>query len=64
MGLATDYCVRATVLDAIQEGFSVRLIVDGCRGVGLHAGDIELAIEEIRIAGAELVTSKDFLEWM
>jgi nicotinamidase/pyrazinamidase len=54
MGLATDYCVKFTVLDALGEGFSVRLIEDGCRGVELRPGDTEAAIGEMRAAGAEV----------
>ncbi len=52
VGLATDYCVKFTVLDAIELGFRVRLILEGCRGVELTEGDIEEAIEEMRNAGA------------
>lgn len=57
MGLATDYCVRATVLDSLQEGFKTTLIVDGCRGVDLRPGDIDRAIEEMRKSGAQLIQS-------
>jgi nicotinamidase/pyrazinamidase len=51
-GVATDYCVKFTVLDALAEGFEVELIVKACRGVNLNAGDVERAIEEMRDAGA------------
>jgi nicotinamidase/pyrazinamidase len=51
MGLATDYCVKFTALDAIREGFAVTLVVAGCRGVELRAGDGERAIAEMREAG-------------
>jgi nicotinamidase/pyrazinamidase len=61
MGLATDYCVRATVLDAIQAGLKTTLIVDGCRGVDLHPGDSALAIEEMKSSGAEIVASNSIL---
>jgi nicotinamidase/pyrazinamidase len=61
MGLATDYCVRATVLDALQEGLKTTLIADGCRGVDLQPGDIELAISDMESAGARIVTSKAIL---
>lgn len=57
LGLATDYCVKATALDARQLGFATHLIVDGCRGVDLHAGDVERAIDEMRAAGVSVVTS-------
>lgn len=62
MGLATDYCVRATVLDALQVGLATTLIVDGCRGVELQPGDIDRAIEEMRVSGAEIVHSNSILE--
>ena len=51
-GLATDYCVRATVLDALREGFPVTVIADGVRGVEVAAGDTERALAEMREAGA------------
>lgn len=51
-GVATDYCVKFTVLDALAEGFEVELIAKACRGVNLNAADVERAIEEMREAGA------------
>ncbi len=57
MGLATDYCVKATVLDALAEGFHVRLVIDGCRGVNMMPGDDQRAIEAMQKAGAIMVTS-------
>ena len=54
LGLATDYCVKFTVLDALQEGFGVTLIEDACRGVNLVPGDVDRAIEEMRGAGARV----------
>ena len=57
MGLATDYCVRFTALDGVKLDFNVRLIEDGCRGVNLEPQDSESAIEEMRGAGVEIVTS-------
>ena len=50
-GLATDYCVRATVLDAVSEGFRVRLIAEACRGVNVTPGDDTRAIDEMKRAG-------------
>ena len=55
MGLATDYCVKFTVLDAIDLGFKTSLIEAGCRGVDLVAGDVERALEEMKQAGAVIV---------
>src|SRR5215470_2850791 len=54
-GLATDYCVKNTVLDAIHKGFKVKAVEDAMRAVDLHPGDGEKAIEEMRAAGAEIV---------
>ena len=51
-GVATDYCVKFTVLDALAEGFEVELIATACRGVDLNAGDVERAIGAMRAAGA------------
>ena len=51
MGLATDYCVKATALDAAALGFRTHLIEDGCRGVNLHPGDVARALEEMKQAG-------------
>jgi len=59
MGLATDYCVKFTVLDALKLGFETKLIVDGCRGVELNEGDIDKAIQEMKDAGAEIVTEAE-----
>lgn len=58
-GVATDYCVQATALDARELGFETYLIEDGCRGVELNEGDIAEAIEEMREAGVHVVGSSD-----
>jgi nicotinamidase/pyrazinamidase len=58
-GLATDYCVKNTVLDALKEGFRVKALEDAMRAVEVNPGDGERAIEEMRAAGAEIVTAKD-----
>ncbi|GJM33291.1 MAG: nicotinamidase [Saprospiraceae bacterium] len=62
MGLAADYCVKFTVLDAIELGFEAYLIVDGTRGVNLNAGDVEKAIAEMQEKGAHLVQSAELLQ--
>jgi nicotinamidase/pyrazinamidase len=56
-GLATDYCVKNTVLDGLKEGFAVNVLEDAMRPVDLQPGDGERALEEMRTAGAELVQS-------
>ena len=56
LGLATDYCVKFSALDAIECGFKVHLIEDGCRGIDLQAGDVERAMADMRAAGVQIVT--------
>jgi len=55
-GLATDYCVKETVLDALKGGFSVTLLADAVRGVELQPGNSERAVAEMVEAGADLAT--------
>jgi nicotinamidase/pyrazinamidase len=50
-GLATDYCVKFTALDAVREGFRVHLLAKACRGVNLQPGDVDAAIAEMRAQG-------------
>lgn len=57
MGLATDYCVKATALDAQSLGFETWVIEDGCRAVELSPGDGEKAFAEMRAAGITIVES-------
>ncbi|HYW23873.1 MAG TPA: nicotinamidase [Terriglobales bacterium] len=58
-GLATDYCVRASVLDARREGFDVAVLEDGIGAVDVAPGDGERALGEMREAGAAVVRSGD-----
>ena len=53
-GLATDYCVKATTLDAIARGFDVVVLEDAVRAVDVVAGDGDRALDEMRRAGATL----------
>lgn len=55
MGLATDYCVKYSVLDALALGYKTLVVTDGCRGVNLQPQDSELALASMREAGAELI---------
>ena len=55
MGLATDYCVRATALDALELGYRVTLHTKGCRGVEIQPGDCVRAIEEMDLNGVEVL---------
>jgi nicotinamidase/pyrazinamidase len=54
VGLATDYCVKNTALDALREGFHVTVDSTAARGVDVQEGDSERALEELRSAGASV----------
>jgi nicotinamidase/pyrazinamidase len=54
VGIATDYCVKFTALDAVAAGFEVVLIEDACRGVELQPGDVDRAIAAMRAAGVRI----------
>jgi len=56
-GLATDYCVKYTVLDALALGYDCSVITDACRGVEREKGDCRAALFEMQKAGASLITS-------
>jgi len=56
-GLATDYCVKFTVLDGLEEGFQVYLIADATKAVNLHPEDFDKSIKEMREKGAEIISS-------
>jgi len=58
-GLATDYCVKSTVLDALRKGYKVKVLKDAVRAVNVNPGDGERAIEEMRDAGAEIVENQE-----
>lgn len=58
-GLATDYCVKFTVLDALELGYATYVVRDATRGVNLRPGDAERALEELAGRGARIVDSAD-----
>ncbi|MCS6924121.1 MAG: bifunctional nicotinamidase/pyrazinamidase [Fimbriimonadales bacterium] len=60
-GLATDYCVRASVLDALKHGYEVVVLTDAIRGVNLQPDDSERALQEMQAAGARLMTASEAL---
>ena len=60
-GLATDYCVKFTVLDALAEGFETYLIEDACRGVELNRGDVARALDEMKAGGCHIISSAELL---
>jgi len=57
-GLATDYCVRATTLDGLRRGLTIRVLRDAIRGVDMKPGDSEIAIKEMRVHGAQFSESR------
>jgi len=57
-GLATDYCVKSTVLDALKNGFKVKALENAMRAVDVQPGDGDRAIEEMRNAGAQIISTK------
>lgn len=59
LGIATEYCVKYSALDAIYLGLKTNVIIDGCRGIGLHPNDIVNAKHEMQEAGVRLVTLAD-----
>ena len=61
-GLATDYCVKFTALDAVQFGFKTFLVEDASRGVNLRPDDVKIAIADMNRAGVVIVQSADILE--
>lgn len=60
-GLATDYCVKVTALDARTLGLRVFVIEDGCRGVNLNPGDSATALDQMRATGVNVVASEDLV---
>lgn len=62
MGLATDYCVKFTALDAVFLGFKTYLIEDASRGVNVNEGDVDKAVEEMREKGVSILHSDVLLK--
>lgn len=60
-GLATDYCVKFTALDAVSLGLRTWVIKDACRGVNIAAQDSDDAFQAMQDAGCELISSSVFL---
>lgn len=55
LGLATDYCVKFTALDAVSLGFRTHLILGGCRGVNLQPDDAQRAVEAMKASGVTVL---------
>lgn len=60
VGLATDYCVKYSVLDALELGFQVTVIPEGCKAINLRQDDEKEALEQMERAGAKIVSYADF----
>lgn len=60
-GLATDYCVKETARDALKNGFEVYLVTDAMRAVNLNENDGEKALQELKNAGAHLISSEEVI---
>lgn len=58
-GIALEYCVRATAIDATSEGFTTHVVLDATRGIDASPGDMALAIEDLQAAGVEILMSED-----
>lgn len=58
-GLATDYCVKETVLDGLKYGFEVLHLDDASKGVNVNPGDSESALQEMVVKGAKRITFQD-----
>jgi len=58
-GIATDYCVRESALDARKAGLEVRVLADAIAGIDVRAGDAQRALDEVSAAGAQVVSSLD-----
>ena len=57
-GLATEYCVKASALDAARHGFKTYVITDAVRGIDVNPGDIEKAVEEMKRAGIRMLDAR------
>lgn len=58
-GLATDYCVKSSTIDALRKGFKVKLLLDAIKGINLKTRDSKAAIKEMVSLGAKKLTLKD-----
>lgn len=63
-GVATDYCVKYSVLDALQLNFRPYIILEACRGVNLNPQDSKEALQAMQRAGATIISVKDLKNWL
>ncbi|MCZ6703951.1 MAG: isochorismatase family protein, partial [Ignavibacteria bacterium] len=59
VGLTAEYCVKSTVLDALKYGFKTIVIKDAVEGIRQNENDFDNAFEEMKNAGAIIITSED-----
>ncbi len=62
VGIATDYCIKYSALDAVGDGFKTYVIIDSIRGMEAQPGDIQKALDEMASKGVQLVTTTQVLE--
>ena len=62
LGLATDYCVKFSALDAQSLGFHTCVIEDACRGINLRPGDVDRAVADMKGAGITVLQTRDILK--
>jgi len=58
-GLATDYCIKYSVIDALHLGFNVFVALDACKGINLQPDDSNTALKQMQEAGAVMITLKE-----
>lgn len=61
LGLTTDYCVKATALDAVKLGFKTYVLIDACRAVNINPDDEEKVIVEMKVAGVTITTTEEVM---
>ncbi|HXW53596.1 MAG TPA: bifunctional nicotinamidase/pyrazinamidase [Myxococcota bacterium] len=59
LGVATEYCIKFSAIDAVKLGIKTNVIIDGCRGIGLFKDDIPQAITEMLDYGVRLINLAD-----
>lgn len=62
LGVALEYCIKYSAIDAINLGLKTNVIIDGCRGIDLHENDIALAKTEMLDHGVRLLTLSDLAD--
>lgn len=60
-GVATEYCILYTVLDALSLGYRTTVVLDACRGIEKHPGDVAAALEQMQKKGAEFAFVEELL---